>query len=113
MFCVDKQFIGQKSMCASSGDLYVYVLKTFRNYKYASFKFIFNLHSVIQRYIPSFIWPDKPISLCNTKAKPPIIDPIFICLCNGHSVLPPPLPWLCLQYKAPFLLTFVQLQLFM
>ena len=26
------------------------------------------------------------MSLCNTKAKPPIIHPIFICLCNGHSL---------------------------
>ena len=33
-----------------------------------------------------FILLDGPISLCNTKAKPPIIHPIFICLCNGHSL---------------------------
>lgn len=64
----------------------------------------------------SFCYAQKytVIHLCNTKT--PEIYPIFICLCKSLSVLFLKLSLShgsCLQYKAQFLLTFVQLQLFM
>lgn len=92
--------------------------------KKASFKFrcgqmsgLSLTHTHIHNSFSSFIFAGGPVSLYNSKAKPPIIQPIFICLCNGHS-----LSFFhafslshgsCLQCKARFLLTFVQLQLFM